>query len=734
MKIELKNRIFSFKQVLIAALVVATLLPVVIIAPISIISMYDAVVDNTKQQLLSELATVEERLRGNHALALSRLAAAATEDDVITAAGNPLFAEPAQRVLDKITSDLSFISGISLFSSNGSSALSVPNSAPAVRLDWNKYSSLNQWKLIREVGDNGEAVYRYAVPVFDKVEGKSTRAGLLVAELNIGAFVSYRIEDIRRKESTLKFSTNGKIVAVLGNDHFSDAIFTSEKSLAVTDLLKFEAVLSDDANSKLRPARIVAYGLVALAIASVTLSSMFAIVLSRRLSKPLRNLHDVAEQYGIGDFRRSPQKSCIRDFNKLGHAFSFMIERISQQIEHLNVVIKHLEILAVENRNISSKNSYSALATQISDSVSKFFGQGTICELYLEKSILSDSLLADEYQDPVAVEAGTAVAGQFETSQQRPVEKLLIERPSDKSILGVVLINRVISEEQEKELRPLFASLSLSIASVIENVQYLQRQKEQIRMHAELETAKLVQRHLLPSGNYEKVLGYEISGYNKAATECGGDWWHYHPLRDGRLLVLLGDVTGHGIPSALVTAVVKGFCDSLHRRESLTVSDLLADLHSEVRLSNDGTRTMTMFAAILNPADQTITFANAAHPRPFHIATRDDGRGRTVRGLLASGCSLGFGTTEEARETYFEKTVPFVSGDVLFVFSDGLYECENLEGRPFGEKRLRTLLDEVKDGSVVTIRDKIIQCSDEFFGGAVQNDDVTFFALRFQPS
>ncbi|HEY1584456.1 MAG TPA: PP2C family protein-serine/threonine phosphatase, partial [Polyangia bacterium] len=211
------------------------------------------------------------------------------------------------------------------------------------------------------------------------------------------------------------------------------------------------------------------------------------------------------------------------------------------------------------------------------------------------------------------------------------------------------------------------------------------------------------------------------------ASQCGGDWWTYHDLKDGKVLVVIGDVTGHGVPSAMITAAAKAACDVVRATEGdkLTVTRLLEVMNRAIFESAKRKFVMTCFASILDPKRHTITYANAGHNFPylFRPGAVD---GNDFQVLMSRGNRLG--DLEES--TYSEKTAPLNGNDVLVWYTDGIVECENDRGEEYGEKRFRAAIRRAAELDPVAMRESVVSAAGQFFGDRPRKDDITMVFAR----
>jgi phosphoserine phosphatase RsbU/P len=263
-------------------------------------------------------------------------------------------------------------------------------------------------------------------------------------------------------------------------------------------------------------------------------------------------------------------------------------------------------------------------------------------------------------------------------------------------------------------------------------VKLIKDEKEQQRMANELETAKIIQKSFIPTAKNLRVGYFELSGFFQSASECGGDWWHFYPLADKKIMLMLGDVTGHGTPSAMLTAAVKGYCDSIYGRKNIDPSIILEELDIIVRSSGGGDElVMTMFVAILDPIKQKLLYSNAAQNFPFII--NEDSNTTSPTTLLGNGKRLGYlAPMSKRNNTSFKNhSIDFKVDNILFLYSDGLTEAKNMSKREYSERRLIKKLKGMHTKVTGDIITEIKMDLIDFTEGTPFEDDVTFVACRF---
>jgi serine phosphatase RsbU (regulator of sigma subunit) len=267
----------------------------------------------------------------------------------------------------------------------------------------------------------------------------------------------------------------------------------------------------------------------------------------------------------------------------------------------------------------------------------------------------------------------------------------------------------------------LLATLAAQVAPALRVAQMVEEQRAQVRererIEQELRTARAIQHAFLPK-EVPALPGWQIIPYYQPAREVGGDFYDFLPLADGRLGLAIGDVTGKGVPAALVMATVHTMLRAAvpglaSPAEVLArVNDLLCDEIPPGMF-------VTCFYAVVDPPSGRLRYANAGHDPPY----RQHAGGAAE--LWATGMPLGM--LSDTR--YEEHEATLAPGERLLFYSDGLVEAHNAEREMFGSPRLRTLLDERADAAplVDVLLDELRRFTGE---GWEQEDDVTMVTLQ----
>lgn len=270
-------------------------------------------------------------------------------------------------------------------------------------------------------------------------------------------------------------------------------------------------------------------------------------------------------------------------------------------------------------------------------------------------------------------------------------------------------------------LSGIFAVLFISFQSM-QNLWKLNevRLKEQ-HIEDELAIARNIQQSLLPSEQTVKSSKtINIKGLQIPAKYVGGDLFDYY-VRDNKLLFCIGDVSGKGVPAALLMAISHSLFRTIssHNERPEIMMEALNNAISE---NNPDIMFITMFLGIMDLTTGTISYCNAGHNPPIVIK---NGRAE----YLDTEPSLLLGVELSAKYTAHELTL--AHGDTLFLYTDGLTEAENAEHETFGEKRA---LETAAHFGTLTAEQQIEQMHqavDQFVNNAEQSDDLTMLAIQY---
>ncbi|MBI4891642.1 MAG: SpoIIE family protein phosphatase [Acidobacteria bacterium] len=263
-------------------------------------------------------------------------------------------------------------------------------------------------------------------------------------------------------------------------------------------------------------------------------------------------------------------------------------------------------------------------------------------------------------------------------------------------------------------------------ATAIES-QKLREEAETARLLLrELEIAKEVQAMLLPR-ELPRMPFAECAAYCRPAKFVGGDYYDAVATPDGSLAFTLGDVSGKGVPAAVLMASIQGALRTPLMQGPDSLAALMTTVNRSVYGSTPAARYSTLFCAILEAGGARLRYVNAGQCAPMLLRVVDGTP--QVRRLETGGAPVGL--LPIAR--YEEGVEELAAGDLLVGFSDGISEATNIRGGMWDESEVQELLVENRGRPAAEITELIVKAADEFTGDAEQADDMTIVALRIGP-
>jgi len=267
----------------------------------------------------------------------------------------------------------------------------------------------------------------------------------------------------------------------------------------------------------------------------------------------------------------------------------------------------------------------------------------------------------------------------------------------------------------------LFAALAQQISMTMESAQLHLDSLEKVRLEQSLELASAIQRSLMPNAP-GTIPGFEVHGWYRPAEGTAGDFYDFVSAKGGRLGVVVGDVTGHGIGPALITASAQAGLRSYLRLLG-DAGEALTLLNQDLCERNEDGRFLTLFLAVLSP-DGTVETINAGHPSAVHF----DARTGACSPVAGRGPALGMIPDERYQSA---GTLRLAAGDALLAFSDGVSELKRADGEMLGEDGISQIFGEcLKEGG--PLDQVLLRLAERALAHARPpiEDDITLLVVR----
>jgi sigma-B regulation protein RsbU (phosphoserine phosphatase) len=286
---------------------------------------------------------------------------------------------------------------------------------------------------------------------------------------------------------------------------------------------------------------------------------------------------------------------------------------------------------------------------------------------------------------------------------------------------GILLVGKKMGGEDFSEENLLFIdALSSTAISSIENERLFQEELEKKRLERELELALEIQKNLLPKTT-PHIAGYDTSGISIPSLLVGGDYFDYIALPGDRTLVAIADVSGKGMPAALLMANVQAALRVLAPLD-LPLTVLVDKINSIVYQNTSADKFVTFFCGVLTHSTGNFDYVNAGHNPPLHV-TRD----LEVNKLTEGGIILGIA---DAKFPYSMGNITMQKGETIVFYTDGITESINTQNKEFGEDALQFEIMNNLDLSALDLKQSILNAVSKHSEGMNQFDDLTLVVLK----
>jgi sigma-B regulation protein RsbU (phosphoserine phosphatase) len=287
-------------------------------------------------------------------------------------------------------------------------------------------------------------------------------------------------------------------------------------------------------------------------------------------------------------------------------------------------------------------------------------------------------------------------------------------------IIGLIYVDSPsLTRVFTKDDLNLLTVMANTAATRIENERLSEIEHQERLMARDLEQAAEIQMRHLPSAA-PSLPGLDLAGHNAPCRTVGGDYYDFFPYPNGRVAMVLGDVSGKGMPASLLMMSLQARVQVLIE-EPENLAAVMTRLNRLTATTCPSNRFITFFMCLLDGATGELIFANAGHNPP--LIMRANGK---AEWLEAGGCPLGI----MAAMKYDEARNQLGPGDVLVVFSDGVTDANDPQEKEFGEERLSAAVRDHRTESSAAILEAVNRAIADWTQGTPLPDDLTLLIAR----
>ncbi len=285
---------------------------------------------------------------------------------------------------------------------------------------------------------------------------------------------------------------------------------------------------------------------------------------------------------------------------------------------------------------------------------------------------------------------------------------------------GLMLLGRKLNQNCFSDNDILFIeAIGNTAIAALENERLFKEELEKKRLEGELNAALEIQQQLLPK-NPPELTNLDIYGISIPSRHVGGDYFDYIKIADKQYLLVIADVSGKGIPAALIMSNIQAALQLLTKNE-FTLVDLIQKINKHLFYNTTPDKFVTGFFALIDDNSNTIEYLNAGHNPPYII------QGNNIDTLREGGLILGF---LENPPTYNSQRIQLKDNQIVVCFTDGVNEARDIDTNEYGDDRLIevSIKNQLKSSKEIAIN--IIEDVNNFVGDNTQYDDITLLVIK----
>jgi phosphoserine phosphatase RsbU/P len=298
-------------------------------------------------------------------------------------------------------------------------------------------------------------------------------------------------------------------------------------------------------------------------------------------------------------------------------------------------------------------------------------------------------------------------------------EETRISSTADNTVGLLYMDSKLAPADLSSGNRELLQTLAIEASTILENARLIEEERTKIRIEDELRIARGIQQGLLPVALPSEGW-FRAAGSSVPSTQVGGDYFDVREISSDRWAVVVADVSGKGVSSALLASLLQGTF-FMASGDSSHIESTMSRLNEFLLERTRGEKYATIFYCILESSG-LLSYSNAGHPAPFLV--NPDGR---LRKLHTSGMPVGMveGAPFQMVQTQL------APGDKVVIYSDGLTEAEDADGGFFDTERLRLCLRDNATRDAAGLHAALLSAVDRFTEGGVIQDDITALVLEY---
>jgi len=468
---------------------------------------------------------------------------------------------------------------------------------------------------------------------------------------------------------------------------------------------------------------------VILSLIALLLSISTAVNVASFINHGVNNLQNGIIRIMEGNLTHKIQKYSNDEFGELANSFNNMgtaLKSSQENLKKLNEIGLELSaLLKLDKLLIKSIK----MALEIVDLESLFI----IDSMNKEEFKIIASNIEEDQDKIIYQEEITALSEKENTSA-----KIRFKNSSSQEYVSLIKFTLLDNEKMQRFLiagsQKNLEDYELEIIeSIARQIQISTGNIKKLQLETEIKTASVVQETLIPQ-NMPKVLGLEVYGIMHPAKGIGGDYFDFIPSETvmidekeyaTKIWLMLGDVSGKGVPAGLIMVMVRTFLHSLAQMQK-SVLKMLMGLNNFIYENSDESKFMTAVLAKWDVETGIIQLTGAGHETVLIYKSQKD----EVEEFNAGGTILGISLEHDIIDMFEEHVIQLDENDFILIFTDGVTEARNRQKEDYGLEKVKDIMFANKNESIETIIDNLYKHILDFMSGADPHDDTTIIGYK----
>lgn len=394
-----------------------------------------------------------------------------------------------------------------------------------------------------------------------------------------------------------------------------------------------------------------------------------------------------------------------------------LLDTLFEMSKDFNLILSKNEIVKILSFRLMGQLLVSRFAIILLDSNGEYEHINNRLDLKINTQLINSIRKINKTVLTTQANLSKSILEKLTNSELSVISPMMVQG----NLKGILLVGKKLNNEEytEENLDFIEALGNLAILS-IENARLFNEEIDKKKLQSEINLAYQIQTNLFPR-DIPAHPDYELVGFSIPSRHIGGDYYDFIKTQDSKILVVIADISGKGIPAAILMSNLQASLRTLAPM-NLPLKHLIKRINKVIYDNTSADKFVTLFCGILDLNKHTFDYANAGHNPPYFYD-----KSGIKKELKEGGIILG---VFEDYNDYSIGHLDLLPGDGIFLYTDGITEARNDKDEEYSEKNLKKILINYSNYSAKKLKQKVLEDLDDFRGNSPQSDDITLAIIR----